>query len=198
VYEFPNAGGELPPYLFEQGTNSGAPMSIRAFPARHSMPTMGYRLSLPRAGKFDPAKAKAANIPVKLWGVLQRGECAELDGVLLTPDMVLGEPRRGIDVSYVTDTRPTEGIISAVADSDLLICEGMFADDKTERARKSRHMTAREAAEIAKSAKVHRLWLTHYSPSMPDPAECLAEARSVFPSAEAGFDGKTELLRFEE
>lgn len=198
VYEFPNTGGELPEYLFPQGTNSGVPMTVTAFPVRHSMPTMGYRLSLPRAGKFDPARAKAAGIPVKLWGILQRGECAEHDGEILTPDMVLGEPRRGIDVSYVTDSRPTETILSAVADSDLFICEGMFADDKEERARKSRHMTAREAATLARDAGVHGLWLTHYSPSMPSPDECLAQAQSVFPAAEAGFDGKTVCMRFED
>ena len=110
--------------------------------------------------------------------------------------MVLGEPRRGIDVSYVTDSRPTETILSAVADSDLFICEGMFADDKEERARKSRHMTAREAATIAKEAGVHGLWLTHYSPSMPDPSECLSQAREVYPEAVAGHDGLLACLRF--
>lgn len=196
VHEFTNTGGQLPDYLFMQGTNSGSPMTVTAFPARHSMPTLGYRISLPRAGKFDPARAKAAGIPVKLWGVLQRGECAVHDGALLTPDMVLGEARRGIDVSYVTDSRPTDAITAAVADSDLFICEGMFADDKAERAVKSRHMTSREAATIAKEAGVHGLWLTHYSPSMPDPSECLSQAREVFPEAVAGHDGMTACLRF--
>ena len=196
VHEFPNVGGELPEWLFPQGTNSGVPMTVTAFPARHSMPTLAYRISLPRAGKFDPVRAKNAGIPVKFWGVLQRGECVRHDGEIYTPDMVLGESRRGIDVSYVTDTRPTDTIIEAVRDSDLLICEGMFADDKIERAKKSRHMTSREAATVARDAGAHALWLTHYSPSMPDPAECLAEAREVFPSAVAGYDGLTETLRF--
>lgn len=198
VHEFENGGGELPEWLFPQGNNSGVPMTVRAFTARHSMPTFGYRISLPRAGKFDPERAKASGIPVRLWGVLQRGETVEADGITYTPDMVLGESRRGLDVSYVTDTRPTEVITEAVRDSDLLICEGMFADDKTERARKSRHMTSREAATIAKDAGVHALWLTHYSPSMPDPAECLAEAREVFPCAVAGQDGMAVTLRFPE
>lgn len=196
VHEFENGGGELPDYLFPQGTNSGVPMTVRAFPARHSMPTLAYRISLPRAGKFDPERARAQGIPVRLWGVLQRGESAEHEGVFYTPDMVLGESRRGIDVCYVTDTRPTETIAEAVRDCDLLICEGMFADDKAERARKSRHMTAGEAAKIARDSGAHRLWLTHYSPSMPDPAQCLAEAKEIFPETEAGYDGKTETLRF--
>ena len=198
VHEFENGGGALPDYLFEQGTNSGVPMSVTAFTARHSMPTFGYRISLPRAGKFDPERAKAQGIPVRLWGVLQRGESVECDGVTYTPDMVLGETRRGLDVGYVTDTRPTETIVEAVRDCDLLICEGMFADDKTERAKKSRHMTAREAATVARDSGAGALWLTHYSPSMPDPAECISEAREVFENAVAGEDGMMVTLRFPE
>ena len=198
VYEFPNTGGVLPDYLFPQGTNSGVPMTLTAFPAKHSMPTLGYRISLPRAGKFDPEKAKAAGIPVRLWGALQRGETVEHEGVLLTPDMVLGEARRGLDVSYVTDSRPTDTILSSVADSDLFICEGMFGDDKAERARKSRHMTAREAATLARDAGVRALWLTHYSPSMPSPDECLKEAREVYPETLAGYDGMMKTMMFEE
>jgi ribonuclease Z len=162
------------------------------------MPCLGYRISLPRGGKFDPVRAKEQGIPVKLWSRLQKGETIEQDGVTYTPDMVLGGARRGIEVSYVTDTRPTEVIVEAVRDSDLLICEGMFADDKTERAKKSRHMTASEAAKIALDAEVRALWLTHYSPSMPDPKEAEKEAREIFPNAEAGFDGKHILMQFED
>lgn len=198
VYEFPNTGGELPAYLFEQGGNSGAPMTVRAFPARHSVPTLGYRISLPRAGKFDPEKARASGIPIRCWGVLQRGENVEIDGKFFTPDAVLGAPRRGLDISYVTDSRPTDTIRQAVADSDLLICEGMFPDEKHERALKSRHMTAREAANIAKDAAVRRLWLTHYSPSIPNPADSLREAQEVFPTTEAGHDGKFKSLQFDD
>ncbi|MBQ9922357.1 MAG: hydroxyethylthiazole kinase, partial [Clostridia bacterium] len=142
--------------------------------------------------------AKEKDIPVKLWGTLQRGDTVELDGKVYTPDMVMGESRRGLVVSYVTDTRPTPEIVEAVRGSDLLICEGMFGSDKAERAKKSRHMTAPEAAAIARDAEVGELWLTHYSPSLPDPAESTEEARRIFPKTEAGFDGKHVLLRFED
>ena len=198
IYEFPNGGGELPVEFLPVNFNAGCPLRITAFPGRHSMPVFGYRVSVPRNAKFDPVRAKAAGIPVKLWGRLQRGESVTQDGVTYTPDMVLGGSRRGLEVSYVTDSRPTETIVNAVRGSDLLICEGMFADDKTERAKKSRHMTAAEAAQIAKSAEVGELWLTHYSPSLPDPAEAHREAAEIFPRTEAGFDGKHVLLRFDE
>lgn len=198
IYEFPNGGGELPTEYLPVNNNAGDPMKITAYPARHSMPCFGYRVSIPRRGKFDPARAKAANIPVKLWGTLQRGETVELDGSTYTPDMVMGESRRGLEVSYVTDTRPTPEIVEAVRGSDLLICEGMFGSDKAERAKKARHMTSVEAAAIARDAEVGELWLTHYSPSLPDPAESTEEARRIFPKTEAGFDGKHVLLRFED
>ena len=198
IYEFPNGGGALPEEFLPVNFNAGDPISVTAFPARHSMPCFGYRISLPRRGKFDPVRAKEAGIPVRLWGILQRGETAEQDGITYTPDMVMGEARRGIEVSYVTDTRPTDVITEAVRGSDLLICEGMFGSDKIERAKKSRHMTASEAATIAKNAQVGELWLTHYSPSLPDPAEAEAEAKAIFPATVAGHDGKHVLMRFED
>ena len=197
-HEFPQSGGPLPEEFFETSLHDAARLSVTAFRARHSMPCLGYRLSIGRAGKFDPERAAAQGIPVKFWGPLQRGETVEDGAGVFTPDMVLGEPRRGIEVSYVVDTRPTDTVEKAVAGSDLLICEGMFGEDKEERAKKARHMTAREAAHLAKKACVGKLWLTHYSPSVPDPSECLAEARSVFPDTEAGFDGMRETIRFAE
>ncbi|MCI9450129.1 MAG: ribonuclease Z [Clostridiales bacterium] len=198
VYEFPNEGGELPSEYFTTGKGSTPSLKIKAFPAHHSMPCLGYRIELPRAGKFDPMRAKAENIPVKFWGTLQRGETVTDGEREYQPSDVLGEPREGISVGYVTDSRPTDMIASAVDGCDLLICEGMFDNSKTERALKSRHMTASEAAGIAKAANAGRLWLTHYSPSIPDPSVCLAEARAVFENTTAGHDGMAELLRFPE
>ncbi len=197
IHEFASDGGDLPPELFEGSAANANPMKISAFPCRHSMPCLGYRLSLARAGKFDPEKAKALGIPMHLWGILQRGgEVADGERVY-TSDTVMGPPRRGIDVSYVTDTRPTDTILKNIAWSDLLICEAMFGDDKPDRAAKTRHMTASEAATLAYESGARRLWLTHYSPSVPDPAECLVQARKIYPEAIAGCDGMKETLMYE-
>lgn len=198
IVEIANTGEVLPDECFPQNPNSSSRLRVSAFPGRHSMPVFGYRVSVSRSGKFDPERAMAQNIPVKLWRVLQRGESVEENGVLYTPDMVLGSSREGLEVSYVTDTRPTEQIIHAVRGSDLLICEGMFAGDKHERAKKSRHMTAGEAALIAHDAEALELWLTHYSPSLPDPAEALAEAKEIFTNTVAGYDGLYRLMQFPE
>ena len=188
ILELPHAGGKLSRDGFE----------ITAFKADHTCPCLGYRLDIPRAGKFDPERAKAAGIPLKFWNRLQHGETAEEDGRVFTPDLVLGPERKGLSVSYLVDTRPLPGMAEAVAGSDLLIAEGMFGQDKLERAEKSMHMTMAEAAQIAKDGGVSALWLTHFSPSVPDPSDFISEAKAIFPGATAGEDGKKTTLCFEE
>ncbi len=170
---------------------------LHAFRVHHNVPCYGYTLEIDRAGKFDVARAEEAGIPKRLWGVLQRGESVELDGKVLTPDMVLGEPRRGIKLTYCTDTRPTDTIRENAADSDLFICEGMYGErDKLKKAKEYKHMTFQEAAGLAKDAHVEELWLTHYSPSLNRPEEYLEETKKIFPATVAAKDGRSTQLKF--
>ena len=172
---------------------------IKAFPLRHSIFCIGYVIELPRAGKFDVEKARKNNVPMRVWSTLQKNECVEYDGVTYTPNMVLGEQRKGIKLTYCTDTRPVHSIIENAAGSDLFICEGMFGDDeKQPRAKETGHMLFSEAAKLALESKVDKLWLTHYSPSMTEPEEYIENARAIFQNTELGFDGKTETLMFNE
>ncbi len=173
-------------------------LKITAFEGDHSVQCFGYSLELPRAGKFDPAKALELGIPKPFWGKLQRGENVEIDGKTYTTDMVMGAPRKGLKVTYCTDTRPTPGITEHAEGSDLFICEGMYAEDeKLDKAIEKKHMLFREAAETARSARVSRLWLTHYSPSLVDPSEYLPQIRKIFPETEAPPDGMSIDLNFE-
>ena len=172
-------------------------MEIRAFPVVHSIRCIGFTTELHRAGRFDVEKARSNGVPIKLWKHLQKYETIEQDGVLYTPEMVLGERRKGIKVTYCTDTRPSESIVRNAFGSDLFICEGMFGDnEKLKRAKEAGHMLFSEAAALAKSAQAERLWLTHYSPSMTEPELFIDNALSIFPNTELGFDGKTEDLTF--
>lgn len=164
---------------------------ITAFKVSHNITCYGYSLEIKRAGKFDVEAAKALPIPIKCWGKLQRGETVEVDGVKYTPDLVMGESRRGIKVTYTTDTRPTESIVTHAMDSDLFICEGMYGEPgMEEKARRYKHMTFKEAACLARDARVSRLWLTHFSPSLADPRPYIGGAREIFPEAKLGKDGK--------
>lgn len=173
---------------------------IEAFAVQHGVPCYGYSISLPRAGKFDAARARELGIPLPFWSRLQKGESIEHEGQLYTPELVMGPPRRGLKVTYCTDSRPTPAIAAAAQNADLFICEGMYGDDESlPKARENRHMLFSEAARLAADAGgVRELWLTHYSPSLPNPKAYRDIARAIFPNSFTARDGWVKELRFED
>ncbi len=172
---------------------------IKAFKVNHNVTCYGYALEIKRAGRFDAERAKNADIPLKYWNRLQKGEVIEEDGKVYSPEMVLGPERKGLKVTYCTDTRPTEAIVRNAMHSDLFICEGMYGEpEKQADAVKKKHMTFKEAAKMAAQAEVSEMWLTHYSPSMNRPKEYLGLARNIFPNTVCATDGQSVTLRFEE
>ena len=175
------------------------PFRIDACRLNHRVACYGYSVSIPRAGKFDVAVARALGLPVQTWGLLQRGETVEFDGQTYVPSMVMGPERRGLKVAYCTDTRPVPAIAKLAEGADLFICEGMYGEaDKLDKAREYKHMTMREAAELARAAQPRELWLTHYSPSMMHPEEYLPELKEIFPETLTVRDGRKKTLRYEE
>ena len=174
-------------------------LSVTAFRVNHRAVCYGYSFELTRKGKFDVERAKAKGIPLKYWNPLQKGMTIEEDGQVFTPDMVLGADRKGIKVTYCTDTRPTDSIVRNAAGSDIFICEGMYGDpEKHENAVTKKHMTMQEAAHLAKEAGVGEMWLTHYSPSMMHPERYLKELENIFPNTVIGKDGMFRNIPFEE
>ena len=172
---------------------------ITAFRVNHNVTCYGYTLEILRQGKFSPDSAREHEIPLKFWNPLQKGQTVEDEGRIYTPDMVLGPPRKGIKLTYTTDTRPTESILRNAKGSDLFICEGMYGeDDKIEKAKGYKHMTFREAATLARDAEVEEMWLTHYSPSLMHPEEYLNEIREIFPKIKTARDGWSAELGFDE
>ena len=136
---------------------------------------------------------------MKLWNPLQKGKEVELDGIRYTPDMVLGPARRGLKVTYCTDSRPLDQIVDAAQGADLFICEGMYAEkEKIAKAKQYKHMTFYEAADMAKRAQVKELWLTHFSPSLVRAEDYMPKVREIFPNAYLGKDGKSVELVFQE
>ena len=173
---------------------------ITAFRVNHNVTCYGYTLEIKRSGKFDAARAKAQNIPLQYWNPLQKGEIITTEaGVTYIPDMVLGPERKGIKLTYTTDTRPVKSIAEHAKDSDLFICEGMYGEkDKAAKASEYKHMTFYEAADLARTAKVKEMWLTHYSPSLTRPEPYMDDVRKIFPEAKAGKDGMSAELMFED
>lgn len=172
---------------------------INAYKVNHNVICYGYSIVVDRIGRFDAHRAMSLEIPRNYWNRLQKGETIEADGKTFTPDMVLGPPRKGLKVTYCTDTRPTESIAENAKDSDLFICEGMYGEqEKKQKAKEYKHMTFYEAAELARKAQVKEMWLTHYSPSLMRPEEYMAEVRKIFPNSIAAKDGRSVDLMFEE
>ena len=172
---------------------------IDAFKVNHKITCYGYSISIPRVGKFEVEKAIEHHIPQKFWSKLQKGETIEYEGSTYTPEMVLGEERKGIKVTYTTDTRPVSAIVENAYGSDLFICEGMYGEKgDVNNAVKYKHMTFEEAAALAKSAQVKELWLTHYSPAMMKPDIFIEDVRKIFPNTFPGKDKKSVTLKFEE
>ncbi|MDO4261921.1 MAG: ribonuclease Z [Eubacteriales bacterium] len=197
---------ELPfPIIFKEisGPEETFPLGedycLRAFKVNHGVLCYGYTLELKRAGKFRLEQAVEQGIPKQYWSRLQKGETIPDGERVYTPDMVLGPPRKGIKLTYCTDTRPTQSIVENARHSDLFICEGMYGEkEKEAKARENKHMTFYEAARLAREAQVKELWLTHYSPSLTRPEEYMDEVRKIFPGARAGKDRKSAELDFEK
>jgi ribonuclease Z len=163
--------------------------SVRAFPLRHTKTCYGYALEEEaRPGAFHPEKAMELGVPRgPLWSTLQGGQSVTLEGgAVVESSQVMGPPRSGRKFSYVTDSLYFPEIAKEVAGSDLLVCEGMFETALEQSAVEKKHMTAVQAARIARDAGgVKRLALIHYSPRYAEKElkRLLDEAREIFPDA---------------
>ncbi len=196
---------ELPfPIEFIELSEPSATITVRdyvitAYKVQHAIPTYGYAVEIPRAGRFQVERAQALGLPVTYWSRLQKGETVEFEGETYYPEMVMGPPRKGLKVAYCTDSRPTRSIVEGARGADLFICEGMYGErGSEERAAEHKHMNFAEAAALAKAAEVRELWLTHFSPALNHPEEFIDVAREIFPNTKTGTDGMSLTLKFTE
>jgi len=162
---------------------------VRSFPVEHRMRAHGYAVvEDERPGRFDPVAAERLGVaPGPDFSRLQAGqEVSGSDGVV-RPEQVMGEPRLGRKVAITGDTAPCEMTRLAAHEASLLVHDGSFADEETARAAETGHSTARQAAELARDARVAMLALVHIS-SRYDVRSVLAEAREALPGAIAPRD----------
>jgi len=173
--------------------------TLTAFPTEHRIASQGYRLQLDRMRPLDQVKAVALEIPRHAWRTLQCGKPVILGDQTFFPDDVCGPPRRGLSVVFTGDTAPSPRVQAAALAADLLIMDATYPDDAyAEKAALYGHSTFAQAALLAQQAGVQRLWLTHYSAMIAEPEDALPAARTVFPLAECGTDGKSITLTFRE
>jgi len=159
--------------------------SVKVANACHNVPALAYSLEEDkRPGKFNKERALALGIPEgPLFRRLQNGESIEIDGRIITPDMVLGKPRPGRKITITGDTMPCKSIVELARKSDVLIHDATFDSSMEEKAIEYGHSTASQAAIIAKEANVEKLFLTHISPRYKDAKILEDEAKKIFPES---------------
>lgn len=186
---FPVQVGELAPG--EEISQDG--YAIRAFQTRHTSDSMGFSLEEDRRlGRFDVDRAREMGVPEgPMFGALHRGDAVELpDGRVVRPNDVVGSPRPGRKLVYTGDTGPGQTVVDAAEGADLLIHESTFSLDEKERARRTGHSTAEDAARTAKQAGVRELVLTHVSARYSEQPEQLEkESRAIFRPSRVAHDG---------
>ena len=167
-------------------------LTINVIKLKHSVECVGYNLVLDKKPVFNPDKAKALNVPIKMWKVLHSGESVTLDdGTVVTTKDVTDGNRDSIKITYVTDTLPFYGIAEFAKNSDIFICEGMYGDsDKRQSMNQKKHMLMQDACYLASQANVKELWLTHYSPAMMNPEKYKKELTTLFKNVVISVDGQ--------
>lgn len=169
---------------------------IAPIPVRHGRGvSFGYALvEDSRPGHLDAGMAEQLGVsPGPDFGRLQRGETVA--GV--RPEQVMGAAREGRKIVLSGDTVPCEALAVAAHQADVLVHEATFTEEEVERARQTRHSTARQAAALARDAEVRLLALTHVS-SRYAGGELCDEARAVFPTTETPRDFDTIEVPFPE
>jgi len=129
---------------------------IKILKVNHGIPALAYALEEKmRSGKFNKPKALKIGIPEgPLFSKLQNGKIITLDdGRKITPDMVLGLPRRGRKIVISGDTKQCKNMIDFSKDADVLIHDSTFGSELEEVAEEYGHATARQSAEIAKKKR---------------------------------------------
>ncbi|MCL2071286.1 MAG: ribonuclease Z [Oscillospiraceae bacterium] len=171
-----------------------AGLTVTALPLRHGMTCFGYRVELFRKPIFNPEKAAALNIPVRLYKILHAGEAVTFEEngetVLVSPKQVLDGERKPISVCYFTDTLPFNLMSDFASGVDLLISEGMYYDEAMrEKIEEKNHMLFSDSAHLAAKCGAKQLWLTHYSPALERPQDGIRTAKRIFPNTTAAHDG---------
>lgn len=174
-------------------------IEISTIDLEHSTECIGYSLYFKRKAKFDRQKAMSNEVPQILWKKLQEQDTVIYNDKTYYSSMVLGDERKGIKLSFITDTRPTFEIPQFIYGSDLFICEGMYGDDlDISKAVKNKHMTFREAASLANAGNVDKLLLTHFSPSIEEPKDFAHNATNLFKDTIIGEDGLSLSLSYKD
>ena len=158
--------------------------SIRTCKANHSITAFSYLFEeKDKPGRFYVEKAKELGIPEgELWNKLQNGNEITINEKIIKPEQVLGEKRPGKKIGISGDTMPTKELEEFFEECDYLVFDSTFLEAEKQKAQDTCHSTAKQAATVAKNAKVKNLVLTHFSARYRDEVEHLKEAKEIHDS----------------
>lgn len=156
----------------------------------HGVDNIGWRITEADTRKFDKQKLASAGIKGPQVRTLEKEGQIKIDSRIVTLDEV-SEVRRGDTFAYIVDTRPCQAAIQLARGAKILLCESTYLEEHKHLAESYKHLTARQAAEIAKKAGVEQLILTHFSARYQDLEEFGIEARTVFPNTLVADDLKS-------
>ena len=158
-------------------------LQVEAFPVVHRGPDCyGYQFIETPKRPFLVEKAVALGVPSgPERRRLVEGQTITLaDGRIIHPEDVLGPPRAGARLVFIGDLARTRGLARIVGEADALVVEATYLEQDKELARQYGHITAAQAARLARNAGVQQLILTHISRRYSS-EDILAEARAIFP-----------------
>ncbi len=162
---------------------------IEAYFLDHGVQNVGWRVKEPDSRKFDPEKLKACGVRGPLVKELEKKGAIEIGDKTVSLDDV-SHIRKGDTFAIAIDTLPCKGIETIAKDAKLFLCESTYLEEHKDLARGYSHLTARQAAEIAKKAGAGHLILTHFSARYQELDGFLEEARPTFPNTDVADDLK--------
>jgi ribonuclease Z len=166
-------------------------IEIWSFPLTHRIPTCGFQIKeKQKPFRIDAKKCKSAGVELHHYPYLLAGKNIEINGIECDYRRFTLEPKHSFTYGYCSDTAYEEKIIPWIENSDLLYHEATFSSKHKDRAKKTFHSTAEQAATIAQKAKVKELILGHFSSRYAEVNELLNEARQIFPLSNCAEDGQ--------
>ena len=155
----------------------------------HGVDNIGWRITESDRRKFDKEKLKSYGIKGLMVRELEKQSFIDIEGKRI-PIEELSHIRKGDSFAVVIDTRYCESALNIAQGAKLLLCESTYLESHRHLAERYYHMTARQAAKIAKEAGVEHLILTHFSARYHQLEEFELEAREIFPNTDVADDLK--------
>ena len=165
---------------------------VKTIPLQHRIYTNGYLFQeKPKERKLNVAAVEEYQIDKAYYRKIKYGGDITLDNGQVIPNAELSfDPEPTKSYAFCSDTIYNEAIVPLIQNADVLYHEATFLESEADKAEKTMHSTAKQAATIAKMANVKHLVLGHYSTRYSSIDLFQQEAETIFPNVLLGDDGK--------